>query len=768
MKIAIVGAGPGGLYFAISMKLRNPGHEIAVYERNRPDDTFGWGVVFSDQTMDNLRHNDAVSAEVIFDNFAHWDNIDTHFRGTCITSGGHGFSGIGRLRLLNLLQERAEELGVECHYEREVEIADVERWSDECDLVIAADGLNSKIRGHYAEHFKPDIEYRSNKFMWLGTHRKFDAFTFIFKETDGGWIQIHAYRFDKDTSTFIVETTEEVWRRAGGEGLNAERSIAWCEDLFAEWLDGESLMSNAAHVRGSAWINFPRISNECWHHRNIVLLGDAAHTAHFSIGSGTKLAFEDAIDLADYLHRYPDHEHALEAYEETRGIEVLKLQSAARNSTEWFEAVDRYVDFEPPQFTYTLLTRSQRVSHENLRLRDRGWLEGLESWFAERAARDANSPNSDGPVPPMFTPFRLRGMALKNRIVVSPMATYSAQDGTPGDFHLVHLGARAQGGAGLVFTEMTCVSPEGRITPGCTGIYDDRHIAEWRRIVDFVHRETDAKIGLQLGHSGPKGSTKLMWEGMDEPLDEGNWEVIGASAVAWSDANQVPREMTTDDMARVEAEFVGAARRAESCGFDILELHCAHGYLLSSFITPLTNRRDDEYGGSLANRMRFPARLCRKVRAVWPDEKPLSVRISASDWVEGGIGAADAVAIARAFVDAGADIINVSAGQTSTRAEPIYGRMFQTPFSDRIRNELHIPTMAVGNIYEIDHVNSIIAAGRADLCCLARPHLADPYWTLHAAAAQEFDGLAWPRQYLSGQEQYERNLKRAAEMAINI
>ncbi|MFQ5533388.1 MAG: bifunctional salicylyl-CoA 5-hydroxylase/oxidoreductase [Sphingomonadales bacterium] len=764
MKITVVGGGPGGLYFAISMKLRDPAHDITVYERNRPDDTFGWGVVFSDQTMDNLRDNDPKSADAIFDNFAHWDDIDIHFKDTIVTSGGHGFSGIGRLRLLNLLQERADELGIRQVFRHEVEIKDVERWSGESDLVIAADGLNSKIRTAYAEHFRPNVDVRANKFIWLGTRRKFDAFTFIFRETDGGWIQAHAYRFDKDTSTFIVETTEEVWRRAGGEALDANASIAWCESLFADWLDGEKLMSNAAHVRGSAWINFPRISNDHWHYKNIVLLGDAAHTAHFSIGSGAKLAFEDAIDLADYLHRFDDRAQALDEYEQTRRVEVLRLQSAARNSTEWFENVGRYTHFEPEQFAYSLLTRSQRVSHENLRLRDKDYLEGLERWFAACGRRGA----PDRQTPPMFTPFKLRDMELVNRIVVSPMDMYSSVEGTPGDFHLVHLGSRALGGAGLLFTEMTCVSPEGRITPGCAGMYVPEHVVAWQRIVDFVHNHSRAKIALQLGHSGPKGSTKLMWDGMDEPLDDGNWPVIGPSPVAWSEHNQVPREMTAADMEAIRSQFVRAVEMGDRCGFDMIELHCAHGYLLSSFITPLTNQRTDDYGGSAKNRLRFPLEVFQAMRAAWPAHKPMSVRISATDWVAGGVTCDDSLEIARAFADAGVDIIDVSAGQTSVRAEPVYGRMFQTPFSDRIRNEAGLATMAVGNIFEIDHVNSIIASGRADLCCMARPHLSDPYWTLHAAAQQHYDGVPWPRQYLSGKEQYERNLERAAEMAINI
>ena len=546
--------------------------------------------------------------------------------------------------------------------------------------------------------------------------------------------------------------------------MNQQDGVAACEMLFERYLDGQRLISNAAHRRGSAWLNFPRVACERWHHDNIVLLGDAAHTAHFSVGSGTKLALEDAIGLADAVHADHDLERALEAYQDSRLTEVLRLQSAARNSTEWFEAVPRYVRFEPLQFAYALLTRSQRVSHENLRLRDRTWLEGMERWFAERAGRRP----VQMAVPPMFTPFRLRELELANRIAVSPMAMYSAKDGVAGDFHLVHLGTRAQGGAGLVFTEMTCVTPAGRITPGCAGMYQDGHVAAWRRIVDFVHRNTEAKICLQLGHSGPKGSTKLGWEGMDEPLDEGNWRVIGPSAVPWSPQNQVPRPMTRADMDEVLAAFVRATEMAEQCGFDMVELHCAHGYLLSAFITPLMNRRTDEYGGSLENRLRFPLEVFSAMRAAWPEHKPMSVRISATDWVEGGITGEDAVEIAKAFAAAGADVIDVSAGQTSTRAKPIYGRMFQTPFSDRIRNEAGIATMAVGNIFEPDHVNSIIAAGRADLCCLARPHLANPYWTLHAAAQLGYDQIAWPVQYLSGRDQFVRNRQRAADLAIAV
>ena len=761
MKVVCVGGGPAGLYLAISMKLRDPAHDVLVVERNRADDTFGWGVVFSNETLANLWQNDAASAAAIEESFQRWDDIDVHFKGHVIRSGGHGFVGIARKRLLNILQERARALGVRLQLEREAD--DLSAFRD-ADLIVAADGINSRIRERFAAAFRPSIEWRRNKYIWLGTDRPFEAFTFAFEETPQGWIWAHAYRFDAATSTFIVECDEATWRGLGFDRMSAADGIAACEMLFERQLAGHRLMSNANHLRGSAWLNFPRVACERWYHDNIVLLGDAAHSAHFSIGSGTKLALEDAIGLADALDAQPELESALAAYQEARRIEVLKLQSAARNSTEWFEAVPRYVGFEPMQFAYALLTRSQRVSHENLRLRDRTWLEGMEQWFAERASGHP----VQVAVPPMFTPFRLRGLELANRIAVSPMAMYSAKDGIAGDFHLVHLGARAQGGAGLVFTEMTCVGPDARITPGCAGMYDEAHVAAWTRIADFVHAHSEAKICLQLGHAGPKGSTRLGWEGMDEPLEAGNWPLIGPSAVPWSPDHQVPRPMTRADMDDVLAAFVRATAMAERCGFDMIELHCAHGYLLSAFITPLCNRRTDAYGGTLPNRLRFPLEVFSAMRAVWPEHKPMSVRISATDWVDDGISGEDSVAIAKAFAAAGADVIDVSAGQTSARAEPVYGRMFQTPFADRIRNEAKIATMAVGNIFEPDHLNGIIAAGRADICCLARPHLADPYWSLHAAAKLGYDQIAWPPQYLAGRDQLVRNMKRAADLAVAV
>jgi anthraniloyl-CoA monooxygenase len=768
MKIVCLGGGPAGVYLSISMKLHNPAHAVSVYERNKPDDTFGWGVVFSDQTMDNLRLNDPASAQAIIEELVHWDYIDVHLKGQVERSGGHGFIGIGRRRMMQILYERARELGVELIFQHEFEVDDIRTKFADADLIVAADGINSKIRNHDLGGFKADIDLRPNKFVWLGTRQCFnDAFAFIFEETAHGWIWAHAYQFDRDTSTFIVECQPQTYDKWGFEHMSHEESAEACRQIFAKHLGGHRLLSNSRHIRGSAWMNFPRVLCHNWIKDNVVLIGDAAHTAHYSIGSGTKLGFEDAICLARSVHSGRPVHAALQAYQDERELEALKLQSAARNSMSWFENAPRYIDnFDMKQFTYSLLTRSQRVSHENLRLRDKKWLEGIEEAFAGRACGKPVS----GPVPPMFTPFRLRQMTLPNRVVVSPMSMYSAKEGLPSDWHLVHYGSLAMGGAGLVYTEMTDISPQGRITPGCAGIWNDEQQAAWQRIVDFIHRHTAAKFCLQLGHSGPKGSTQLGWEAIDQPLAEGNWEIIGPSAVPYSPANQVPRAMTRTDMDKVLGEYVAAAKRAAEAGFDMLELHCAHGYLLSAFITPVLNKRRDEYGGCLENRLRYPLEVCRVLRALWPDSKPLAVRISANDWVgDAGVTPAEAVLIARAFVEAGADIIDVSAGQTSPDAEPIYGRMFQTPFADQIRNEAGIPTMAVGNIYEIDHVNSIIAAGRADLCCLARPHLMDRYWTLRAAAQQEYHGTAvrCPEQYLNGFEQLERNFKRAAEMALN-
>ena len=766
MRIVCIGGGPAGLYFALLMKKLNAGHRITVVERNKPYDTFGWGVVFSDATMQNMRVWDPETASQIEAAFNHWDDIEVLIKGRRMRTTGHGFVGIWRKMMLNILQARCEEVGVELLFEQEVE-SDAD--FPDADLIIAADGVNSRIRTRYADVFRPDLVVRPNRYIWLGVDKSYDAFTFDFRRTEHGWFQAHIYKFNETTSTFIVETTEQTFLDHGLDQADQNASIAFCQEVFADVLDGAHLMTNARHLRGSAWLNFNRLVCGAWSHFNgrshVVLMGDAAHTAHFAIGSGTKLALEDAIELAKQFGRIGDAAcdipKVLAEYEAVRSIDVIRIQNAARNAMEWFEVAGaRYAEtLEPEQFMYSLLTRSQRISHENLRKRDRVWLEGYERWFAAKAGVPAR--NDGRTTPPMFTPFTLRGVTFANRVVVSPMAVYSAVDGVPNDFHLVHLGARALGGAGLVFTEMTCVSADARITPGCLGLWNDTQAEGFGRLVRFIHG-TQARAGLQLGHAGRKGSTRVGWEGMDAPLEAGNWPLISASAVPYKADGAVPRAMTRADMDRVTADFVASARLGAAAGFDVLELHCAHGYLLSSFLSPLTNLRDDAYGGSHENRARYPLEVFAAVRAVWPTDRPMFVRLSCHDWAEGGNTAEDAAVFAAMFTAAGADLIDCSSGQVWSDDHPVYGRMYQTPFADRIRNEVGVPAMAVGAISEADQVNSIIAAGRADLCAIARPHLADAAWTLHEAAKLNVDEVAWPKPYLSARRQYETGLARAA------
>ncbi len=763
MKIVCVGGGPAGLYFGLLMKKFGLASEVKVVERNRPYDTFGWGVVFSDATMDNMRDWDAESARLIESAFNHWDDIELHFKGRTLRSGGHGFVGIGRKKLLNILQQRCEDLGVELVFERDVE-SDLD-FAD-ADLIVASDGIHSRIRARRADAFKPDIVTRPNRYIWLGTNRLFDAFTFDFVKTEHGWFQAHIYKFDSTTTTFIVECPEDVWLAHGLDRADADASVAFCEQLFAKTLDGARLMTNARHQRGSSWLNFQRVSCEQWWLRNendvpVVLMGDAVHTAHFAIGSGTKLAIEDAIELTRQFQKQAQVptsvDELLGTYQESRRVEALRLQNAAWNAMEWFEVCGRrYCDpLEPEQFMYSMLTRSQRISHENLRLRDRQWLEDYERWFAGRQGLALDAQRRAPP--PMFTPFRVRSLELKNRVVVSPMAQYSAVDGVPGDYHLAHLGSRAMGGAALVMAEMTCVSPEARITPGCPGLWNDEQMQAWARIVRWAHQHADARMGIQLGHAGPKGSTNAPWEGAgaDQPLALDNWPLVAASPVPYLPDGQRPQALDLAQMERIRADFVAATHRAALAGFDWLELHCAHGYLLSSFISPLTNRRTDAYGGSLENRLRYPLSVFAAVRAAWPVHLPISVRISAHDWVDGGITPGDAVDIARSFKDAGADVIDCSSGQVSPAQKPTYGRMYQTPFADRIRQEAGIATMAVGAITEADHVNSIVAAGRADLCAIGRPHLAHPAWTLAEAARIGWTDVNWPKPYRAAKAQAE-------------
>jgi anthraniloyl-CoA monooxygenase len=742
VKIVSIGGGPAGLYFAILMKKADPGHDIEVLERNRPDDTFGFGVVFSDATLDTFREADPATHAEITRAFTHWDDIDIHYQGQVLTSTGHGFAGLARQTLLDILQRRATELGVVMRFSTEVDRPAA--WEG-ADLVLAADGVNSWVRQRYARHFRPQIDWRRNRFVWLGTTFPFPAFTFIFKEDEHGLWRIHAYNYDRGHSTFILECTEDTWRRAGLDEATEDDTVAFARQLFARELDGHPILKNR-----SLWRSFPVVANETWHHDNLVLVGDAAHTAHFSIGSGTKLAMEDAIALSRALQEHGTVERALQAYQAERRPQVEALQRAARRSLEWFEDTERYHGrMEPQQFAFSLLTRSLRVTHDSLKTRDAKFVATVDRWVAEKASQQSGVAVPATPCPPpMFTPFRLRGLVLPNRVVVSPMCQYSAEDGTPGDWHLVHLGSRAIGGAGLVMTEMTDVSREGRISPGCAGMYKPEHVTAWKRIVNFVHGASAARIGLQLAHAGRKGSTRRLWEGIDEPLPEGNWPIISASPIPYFAHSQVPREMDRADMDAVRDDFVRATRMADEAGFDLLELHMAHGYLLASFVSPLTNHRRDEYGGALVNRLRFPLEVFDAVRAAWPAARPMSVRLSATDWVEGGLRPAEAVDVARALRAHGCDIVDVSAGNTVAEQAPLHGRLFQTPFSDLIRHAAGIPTMTVGGVASHADVNSIIAAGRADLCVLARAHLYDPYWTRHAAREQGVE-LPWPDQYVS-------------------
>ena len=740
MKIVAIGGGPAALYFGILMKQADRSHEITILERNRLDDTFGFGVVFSDATQNNLAAADPETYDALAHEFFHWDDIDIHYRGQMIRSGGHGFSGLSRRKLLSVLGRRCEVLGV-C-IESGKDVKDVELYRQRADLLIGADGFSSTVRGRFAEHFKPNMDERPNRFVWLGTTRPFPAFTFYFKrDTHGVW-RVHAYQYEPGHSTFIVEATEATWRSAGLDKASEDDTVKFCEALFKEELEGHRLLKNH-----SLWRNFVTIKNASWSHENVVLVGDAAHTAHFSVGSGTKLAIEDAIALAGALQRDHGVPAALAAYEAERRPAVESLQRAAQVSLQWFEDTERYMNLEPLQFAFNLLTRSLRITHDNLKVRDPEFVRKVDEWFEREAEKQSDVRRTTHDArPPMFTPLRLRDLVLSNRVVVSPMCQYSAEDGMPDEWHLVHIGSRAIGGAGLVFVEMTDVSREGRISPGCTGMYKPAHVTAWKRIVEFVRRNTSSKIAMQLGHAGRKGSTQRMWEGMDEPLPDGNWPIISASPLPYFPHSQVPKEMTRADMDEVKQDFVRAAEMSEEAGFDLLELHFAHGYLLASFISPLTNQRTDQYGGSLENRMRFPLEVFDAVRAVWPAHKPMSVRISAVDWAPGGMQPADAVEVARLLKAHDCDITDVSAGQTVADAKPQYGRQFQTPFADRIRHEVGIATMAVGNISSYQDVNTILAAGRADLCVLARAHLWDPYWTRHAAYEQGYS-LPWPDPY---------------------
>jgi anthraniloyl-CoA monooxygenase len=763
MKVSVIGGGPAGLYFAILYKKAWPQARITVYERNRPDDTFGFGVVFSDQTLETFQNYDLESYRSITENFAYWDDIEIHFKGTVRRIGGNGFCGCSRATLLQLLHQRAQALGIELKFQHEV--TDIHAELRDADLVIGSDGINSRVRETFKDHFQPHTDLRPNKFSWMGSTRPFDAFTFFFRETKYGIFILHCYQYEPGRSTWIFETDPETFARLGLDPLDEPGTAKLMEELFAEELQGHKLIINR-----SMWRNFPAIRCDRWVYENCVILGDAKATAHFSIGSGTKLAMEDAIGLYESFRRMGGQnvKAALADYEATRREEVEKTQHSANVSLVWFEHVKRFWNMNPTRFIFGLMTRSKAITYDNLALRAPEFVEEVDHMVADETRAQGFDVDTKTPVAPMFQPFQLRGMTVSNRVVVSPMCQYSAKDGLPNDWHLVHLGSRAIGGAGLVFTEMTDVSAEARISPGCTGLYNDEQEKAWKRIVEFVHANSGAKICMQLGHAGRKGATKLSWEGNDEPLEKGAWPIVSASPIPYFPNSQVPREMTRADMDKTIADYVAAVKRAQRAGFDMIELHAAHGYLIASFISPITNKRTDEYGGSLENRMRFPLEVFRAMRKAWPDHKPMSVRISATDWIDGGVTGDDAVVIARMFEDAGCDLIDVSTGQTAPESAPIYGRMYQTPFSDQIRNEAGIATMAVGAITTADQVNTIVAAARADLVALARPHLMDPFFTMRSAAWYGADNVACPPQYLSGRDQLFRNSERDREEVTEL
>ena len=744
MRVAVVGGGPGGLYFSILLKQYLPEASVEIFERNGLNDTFGFGVVFSDASLSRIAKDDPETYHAITANFAHWDDIDVYAFGEMRRSSGHGFSGLSRQRLLSVLQERCAEVGVIVHHNAEV--TDLDALRSEVDLVVGADGLNSVVREKFKDIFKPDISWGKARFTWMGTTRQFPAFTFYFKENEHGLWRVHAYNYEDGRSTFIIETTEDSWRASGLSEASEEESARYCETLFAEELEGHPLLINR-----SIWRRFPVVSAQKWWTSGVALLGDAVHTAHFSIGSGTKLALEDAAVLAqsirDHAHDLNGSQGALAEYEAIRKPQVTSLQRAAKVSQSWFEETELYFKNQGIEdFTFSLLTRSLRITHSDLKLRDPAYISTVNEWFSERVHTQLNLPKPPVAPPPMFMPLQVRGMALPNRVALSPMCQYMAQDGVPNDWHFAHYSARAIGGCGLILTEMTTVSPEARITPGCAGLYTDEQSTAWKRIVTFTHEHSAAKIGIQLGHAGRKGSTQLMWEGMDRPLRDGNWPLYSASDDPYYPESQHPQAMNRQTMDEVIDQFVQSTYRAQEANFDLIELHCAHGYLLASFLSPLTNLRTDEYGGDVDARLRFPLEVFNAMRAAWPSDRPMSVRLSSTDWQESGLSQDDFIIIARAFKDAGCDLLNTSTGQTTPDARPEYGRLFQVPYSERARLELSMPTMVAGGISSYADVNSILLAGRADLCLIGRAQLFDPFWVRHAAFDQDYT-LGWPNPY---------------------
>ena len=738
LKIAVIGGGPGGLYFSILTKKALPNCQINIYERNKPDDSFGFGVVFSDETLGEFLKRDMQSYELIRSKFAYWDDIIVARNGENVSISGNGFCGCSRKTLLQLLQQRCIEEGINLHFEHNVN--DLSQFEN-ADIILASDGIASGIRTKYEKEFGTKITLKKNRFVWLGSTKPLDAFNYFFRETPHGTIVAHTYQYETGMSTWIFECSNETWRNLQFEVTNEADTIAKISEIFKDELDGHPLISNKSH-----WRQFPHVTNENWYHKNIVLLGDAKATAHYSIGSGTKLAMDCAIGLYDAIIANPnDVQAAFQHYDKSRRNTVEMIQHAALVSLDWFENMDRNIQHPFYQFAFGCMTRSKKVTFENLRLRDKSFTDKVLEEFIENQI-----PNTKFQIPKnsaAFTPFKLRELELQNRIVMSSMGQYSAENGLVNDWHFQHYTSRAVGGLGLIITEMTAISETGRITLGCAGIYNENQIVEWKRITDFIHKNTQTKIGIQLGHSGRKGCSKIPWE---ETFSEESWELFSASATPFNENSEKPKEMTLVEMDLITSQFVQAAKNAKKAGFDMIELQAHHGFLLASFLSPLTNIRTDEFGGNIENRLKFPLRVFNEIRKVFPKEKPISIRISATDWAENGISEADIIHISNEFKKAGADIINVSTGNTIANQKPQTGRMWQTPFSDLVRNTVHIPTITAGYIQDIDQINTIILNGRADLVALGRPLLLDPYFVRNAQAYEQFEPNDIPNQYKMG------------------
>ena len=769
MKISVVGGGPGGLYFSILTKKQRPDWEIEVFEQNQPDDTFGFGVVFSDETLNEFLSRDPATHELIRDEFAYWDDVAIHYKGNEIRCGGNGFCGTSRGTLLQILHKRCRKLAVVLNFGVQVNPEELSNKFSDSDIILASDGINSAIREHFKEDFKPSITLKSNRFCWMGSTRPMGEFNYFFKETPHGIICAHCYQYQGDGSTWVFEMDDACWSGHQFSEFDEERSKQKLEALFSEELLGHPLALNRSY-----WRQFPRIFCEQWWSGNIVILGDAKASAHFSIGSGTKLAMECGIALSDAVLEYGEAnvQKAFEAYDKLRRTPCQITQHNADVSLAWFEHMSRSWDMEPMQFAMVVMCRAKSITYDNLKLRDEDFVRKADDEWYERHFRQTGEDVRKTRPTPMFTKFQLRKMQLSNRVVMSPMAQYSAdEDANPTDWHKVHYGSHAMGGMGLMFIEMTCPSADARITPGCPGLWTDTHEARWKEIVEFIHASGSTKVCMQLGHAGRKGSTQLGWDKMDWPLvdEDQNWPLFSASPIPWMEGvSAVPKQLDRAQMDKVKADFVQATRRAARAGFDMLELHCAHGYLLASFLSPLTNQREDDYGGSVEQRLRYPIEVFSAMRDVWPEDRPMSIRVSASDWKEGGLNEGDLLTIAGAFRDVGCDLIDVSSGQTVSDQSPVYGRMFQSHLAEAVRNVPHIATMAVGAVTEAAQINTLLHTRRADLVALGRPHMWNPYFTHQAAAWYGIKTQPWPKQYYAGADQAFREQEKSKEKQLDL